>query len=284
MRHVLVVLAAVLCPFLALPARAAERKPNVLFILVDDLGYGDLGTFFQNARRDAKAGPAHATPNIDALAEGGVKLTRHYCPAPVCAPSRASLMLGVHQGHANVRDNQFDKALEDNHTIASVLRRAGYHTGAIGKWGLQGAGKNAKGPADWPAYPLNRGFDDYYGYVRHADGHEHYPKEGVHRGKKEVWDNKTEVSAGLDKCYTTDLFAARAKHWIAEHATATPGKPFFLYLAFDTPHAVLSVPTGAYPAGAGLKGGLQWVGKPGEMINTATGTPDSFIHPDYAKT
>jgi arylsulfatase A-like enzyme len=87
--------------------RAADR-PNIIFILTDDLGYGDYGVFFQNLRRrkNDRAEAWHATPRIDALAAEGVRFPQHYCPAPVCAPSRASLLLGVHQGHANVRDNQ----------------------------------------------------------------------------------------------------------------------------------------------------------------------------------
>lgn len=256
---------------------AAPARPNILFVLVDDLGYGDLGVFFQNLRRtqDNPAEPWHLTPHLDTLAAEGVRLPHHYCPAPVCAPSRASLLLGVHQGHANVRDNQFDKELEDNHTLATVLRGAGYATAAIGKWGLQGGGS---GP-DWPAHPLSRGFDYYYGYIRHVDGHEHYPKEGLYRGRKEVWENRTEVSAGLDKCYTADLWAARAKQWIVDHQAT---QPFFMYLAFDTPHAVLELPTQAHPPGGGLTGGLQWLGTPGHMINTASGTIDSYLHPDYA--
>src|SRR5207302_441637 len=128
----------------------------------------------------------------------------------------------------------------------------------------------------------NRGFDSYYGYIRHADGHEHYPKEGLYRGAKEVWDNRTEVSAGLDRCYTADLWTARAKQWIIDQHRSHAAQPFFLYLAYDTPHATLELPTQAYPAGGGLHGGLQWLGRPGEMINTASGTIDSWYHPDYA--
>lgn len=256
--------------------------PNILFILTDDLGYGDVGVFFQNARkaRGVRAEPWHLTPQIDTLAGQGVQLPQYYCPAPVCAPSRASLLLGVHQGHANVRDNQFDKALEDNHTLGTVLKRAGYATVAVGKWGLQGRGGN---PAAWPAYPTKRGFDDYFGYVRHADGHEHYPKEGLYGKPKEVWENDQEISFQLDKCYTTDLFTARAKKWIVQHHASNPGQPFFMYLAYDTPHAVIELPTQAYPTGGGANGGLQWLGTPGHMINTASGTIDSYYHPDYAK-
>jgi len=257
-------------------------QPNILFILTDDLGYGDVGVFFQNMRQAEGKGmlPAHFTPHIDKIAVEGTQLRRYYCAAPVCAPSRATILLGVHQGHANVRDNQFDKALEHNHTLGTVLKSAGYATVAIGKWGLQGKGEGA---ATWPSYPTKCGFDDYYGYIRHGDGHEHYPKEGLYRDKKEVWWNDKEVSDGLDKCYTADLFTARAKQWIIDHQTARPKQPFFMYLAYDTPHAVLELPTQAYPKGAGLKGGLKWLGEAGHMINTASGKIDSFYHPDYAK-
>ncbi len=259
----------------------AATRPNIIFVLADDLGYGDIGVFFQNLRQanSVRSEPWHFTPQIDTIANQGVQLRGHYCPAPVCAPSRASLLLGVHQGHANVRDNQFDKALEDNHNIATVLKGAGYATALIGKWGLQGGGGN---PTAWPAYPTKRGFDYYFGYVRHGDGHEHYPKEGTYQGAREVWDQDTEVSSQLDKSYTADLFAARAKKWIVDQKAANPTQPFFLFLAFDTPHATIELPTQAYPAGGGLTGGLQWLGTPGHIINTASGTVDSYYHPDYA--
>src|SRR5690606_38786264 len=141
----------------------------------------DVGAFWQNQReaKNDRSEPWQMTPALDALAAGGAMLTSHYTAAPVCAPSRASLLLGLSQGHANVRDNQFDKALEDNHTLGTVLQGAGYHTAAIGKWGLQGGGRDTPGP-DWPAHPANRGFDYYLGYIRHSDGHEHYPKEGIY--------------------------------------------------------------------------------------------------------
>jgi arylsulfatase A-like enzyme len=232
---------------LSVTGLAAADRPNIIFILCDDLGYGDVGVFYQNQRaalRDPKV-PAFATPQLDLLAAKGMILTQHYCGAPVCAPSRASLLTGLTQGNANVRDNQFDKALADTHTLGSVLRTAGYATAAIGKWGLQGGGespeanggkKSAAKPggkkkarnsqaasaggavADWPAYPTKRGFDFYYGFVRHKDGHFHYPKED----KREVWENEREVSADLDLCYTADLFTARAKKWISEQVAAQP--------------------------------------------------------------
>ncbi|MFN3803273.1 sulfatase-like hydrolase/transferase, partial [Belliella pelovolcani] len=151
---------------------ASAEQPNIIFILTDDLGYGDIGVLYQNQRK-AEGKPYHQTPNIDQFANEGIILTRHYAPAPVCAPSRASLMLGVHQGHADIRDNQFDKALPNNHNLASVLKQAGYQTGLIGKWGLQGREGNS--PDAWEAYPTKRGFDYFFGYVRHGDGHNHYP-------------------------------------------------------------------------------------------------------------
>ncbi|SMG50522.1 sulfatase-like hydrolase/transferase [Arenibacter troitsensis] len=259
-----------------------HKKPNIIFILTDDLGYGDLGVLFQNMRAQEKgaAHPREYTPNLDRMAEEGALMTQHYSAAPVCAPSRASLLLGRSQGHANIRDNQFDKALDNNHTLGSVLQTAGYTTAAIGKWGLQG--KGGKAP-NWTAHPLNRGFDYYLGYIRHGDGHEHYPKEGIYRGRKEVYENRVNIAEDLDKCYTTDLFTAAAKKWIVDFKKGEEGeKPFFMYLAYDTPHAVLELPTQAYPVGGGLNGGLQWLGEPGKMINTASGVVDSWMHPDYA--
>ncbi|XAL99597.1 sulfatase-like hydrolase/transferase [Phycisphaeraceae bacterium D3-23] len=260
---------------LTAPAQAQDRPPNIILIFCDDLGYGDIGVFWQNDR--ALAGqPAHATPHIDRMAEQGVQMAHAYCPAPVCAPSRASLMLGVTQGHANVRDNQFDKALEDNHTLASVLGEAGYATAAFGKWGLQGnAGPNIEN--GFVAHPMNRGFDYFLGYMRHRDGHRHYPLEDG----KELYDGDTNIADQLALCYTTDLFTARSKKWIVDHVEATPGEPFFVYLAYDTPHAILQNPPCAYPDGGGLDGGAQWLGEPGTMINTATGDYDAWVHPDY---
>ncbi|MFG0256099.1 MAG: sulfatase-like hydrolase/transferase, partial [Rhodopirellula sp. JB053] len=123
-----------------LPAATNDHNaaPNVIFILCDDLGWGDLGILYQNESTHSKK---LLTPSIDAMAQQGAQLRNHYCPAPVCAPSRASLLLGVHQGHCGVRDNQFDKALPNNHTLATVMKGAGYTTGLIGKYGLQGSQK-----------------------------------------------------------------------------------------------------------------------------------------------
>lgn len=264
------------------PAFSQDKKPNIIFIFTDDLGYGDIGVLYQNIRKKKadRSEPWTATPNLDFMATEGAILTQHYAAAPVCAPSRASLLTGLSQGHANVRNNQFDKALADNHTLGNVLQKAGYATSVIGKWGLQGNDRWSVNGNQWPGQPLNRGFDYFYGYMRHRDGHEHYPNEGIYRGKKSVWENKREITSGLDKCFTGDLWTAIAKKWITDQVK-TNQKPFFMFLSYDTPHAVLELPTQAYPKGGGLKGGVQWIGKEGNMINTANGIPDSFVHPDY---
>ena len=270
----------------------ADERPNILFILCDDLGYGDVGVFYQNSRGSSEA--SFKTPHIDRLAQDGMQLRAHYVGAPVCAPSRATLFLGQSQGNSPIRNNQFDKALPDQPTMASTLQGAGYRTGLIGKWGLQGSKKKSKEGADaWPAYPTKRGFDYFLGYVTHVDGHEHYPFENIHfKHKKkdgkafrkaQLWEQDEEISAKLKGCYTTDLFTAASKKFLVSHVKKSPAKPFFLMLSYDTPHAATQIATMPYPDGLGVKGGIQWLGQSGKMINTASGSADSYIHPDYEK-
>ena len=260
--------------------KSKEKAPNIIFILTDDLGYGDVGVLYQS-QREVLNQPFHKTPHLDNMANEGVLLTRHYVPAPVCAPSRASLMLGLHQGHANVRNNQFDKALIDNHNLASVLKEAGYATGIVGKWGLQG--KEGNSPASWEAYPTKRGFDYFLGYVRHVDGHNHYPAHpAANRPPMELYHGNEEISGQLKGVYTADLFTAAAKKWITSQKNNSPDQPFFLYLAYDTPHAGLQVASSPYPEGGGLNGGVQWTGESGNFINTVSDTINTYIHPDYA--
>ena len=265
-----------------LPTWTFANKPNIIFILTDDLGFGDVGILFQKQRKGVQL----ETPELDQMAMNGTTLNRHYCPAPICAPSRASLISGMHQGHSNVRNMQFDKAIEDNWNFANTLQKAGYYTIHLGKYGLQGWGQS---PEKWAGYPTKRGFDYFYGYVRHVDGHQHYPANfweigdnRSHQGKKEVWENNNEVSAGLNKCYSTDLWTAKAKKIIIDQTKENPERPFFMYLAYDTPHAALQLPTVAYPNGKGINGGLKWLGRAGKMINTAEGTIDNYRDPNYS--
>lgn len=276
----LVVVVIISVNILARNKKSKNVSPNILFILTDDLGYGDIGVLYQNQRKE-EGKPYIKTPHLDKMASEGMLLKHHYVPAPVCAPSRASLLGGVHQGNAEIRNNQFDKALPDNHNIATVLKEAGYATAIIGKYGLQGNAGNS--PESWEAYPTKRGFDHFFGYVRHGDGHNHYPAhEATERGRKELYAGNEEISSNLEGCYTTDLFTAEAKRWIVEQHNYNPDRPFLMYLAFDTPHAGLEVASTPYPQGGGLSGGVQLIGAHGNYINTATKEINNFFHPDYA--
>lgn len=244
---------------LAPVALAEAPRPNVLFILADDLGYGDIGILHQNAR--PVGSPRISTPNIDALAAGGIILRNHTAASPVCSPSRASLLTGRHQGQCGVRGNVAGGAvLPAGHTIGSLLKSAGYGTHVVGKWGVSSSNGTL-------GHPLDRGFDTFYGFVNQTAAHEHYPGNNG-----EIWDGRAPVTSGLTDLYSTDLFTARAKKVIADHVAATPEKPFFLYLNYTAPHAKLQVGPGPYPAGGGLTGGLQWP-------LARSGTKDSYLHP-----
>lgn len=271
----------------------AGSKPNIVFVLVDDMGWGDLGVFFQDARAKAKnpSQPAFLTPNLTSLAQEGAQLRRHYSGAPVCAPSRASLLSGRHQGNARVvRDNTFDYPLEDTQTLGSVLKFAGYATAIVGKWGVGGGQESAGDYQSSSAYPTKRGFDFFFGYLDHVAGHNHYPTTDPQRGpdkKTAVFDcegdKEKEIVSQCEGAYSTDLFTARAKKWIVDQNKKDPKKPFFLYLAYTAPHGALQIPAQAYPAGGGKTGGVQWLGKSGKIINTADGkNKDTFIYPEFA--
>jgi arylsulfatase A-like enzyme len=242
-------------------ARAAPPRPNIIFILVDDMGYGDCGVLYQNRRSSTE--PKLLTPGLDRMAAEGTILSNHYCGSPVCAPSRASILQGMNQGHCDNRDNQFDWPLPANHTLGTVMRQAGYYTAVIGKWGLAG-----KQPP-WPAHPLNRGFDTFYGFLRHQAAHNHYPGNGGG-----IYDGFIEVAQGLDGIYTADLFTARAKSLIVEHHQRHPDQPLFLYLAYTLPHFAMQLPPGPYPKGGGIHGGVQW-----PLVET--GKADSYIYPAF---
>jgi len=277
---------AVSC-FLSAPAEAfsaeksaAGSRPNIIFVLVDDMGWGDLncnwdyGGKFKNRSRENR----FKTPALDKMAAEGILLSRHYTACPVSAPARASLMTGVHQGHARqVRDNTFDTPIENAHTLGSVLKTAGYATAVIGKWGIGGVGNGSTAPQGY-GRPRERGFDYFYGVFDHQAGHYHYPANS----NRYVWENETDVSAKLKKgnAYTTDLFTARAKNWIAEQKKSAPRQPFFLFLAYPAPHGSLRVPACAYPSGGGLKGGVQWKNGTVNTADPKLGAPDSYIHPD----
>jgi arylsulfatase A-like enzyme len=197
----------------ALPIRARTSKPNIIFILADDLGYGDLGCYGQKLI---------ATPNIDRLAVDGIKFTQAYCGSTVCAPSRCALMTGFHMGHARIRGNARVDLQPEDVTVAEVLKSAGYKTSLIGKWGLGTAGNSG--------IPTRQGFDEFYGFLDQKHAHTQYPTQ--------LWQNENEVFLDGNfgparKDYVHDVFTHRALTFIEQNKTG----PFFLYLAYTTPHA-----------------------------------------------
>ena len=202
----------------AAPADAADPKPNVLYILADDLGYGDLGCYGQTKIR---------TPHIDRLAAEGVRFTQAYAGATVCAPSRCCLMTGKHGGHAAIRGNRELKPEgqlpmpADTVTVAHLMKKAGYATGLVGKWGLGHPGSAST--------PDKMGFDHFFGYNCQRKAHEYYPEYLWRNGEKVMLDGKK---------YSHDLMADDALDFVRRHK----GRPFFLYLAFTIPHSKLQVP------------------------------------------
>jgi arylsulfatase A-like enzyme len=246
------------------PPTQQKTKPNIIFILTDDQGYGDVGALYQNDRPAGE--PRMKTPYLDQLAAHGMTLTQHYCAAPVCAPSRASILMGMDQGHALLRDNQFDDPLPANYTLGTVMQAAGYYTAMVGKYGF---GPSVSEPdSRYPACPLKRGFDTFFGFMSHVDAHSHYP--GNHGG---IFAGCKQDNHGLDGLYSADLFTAKAKQIIIGHEKAHPKQPFFLYLAYTMPHMEMTLPAGPYPHGLGIHGGDRWPLK--------RQTPNSYYWPAY---
>ena len=198
---------------------AAPRKaPNIVLILADDLGYGDLGCYGQ------KLVP---TPNLDRMAAEGTRFTHAYAGSSCCGPSRCSLMTGLHGGHMTVRDNGGSLSEKDT-TVAAVLNRAGYATGAFGKWHLGGAGR--------PGAPNAQGFETFFG-IDPADGGSstHFLPTLYRNGKPET------VAANRDGrqgAFGDDLFLDEALAFIRKQHR----QPFFVYLAFRVPHKALEAP------------------------------------------
>ena len=196
---------------------ADETKPNIVYILLDDAGYGDLSCYGQKKFK---------TPNIDRLAAEGMKFTDHYSGSTVCAPTRCSLMTGMHTGHTYVRGNREVKPEgqaampADIVTIPRLLREAGYVSGAFGKWGL-GAPSSPSDPA--------KHFDLFYGYNCQRQAHNYYPTH--------LWKNFERVP--LDgKTYTARMIGDEALQFIRDNKD----KPFFAFLPVTIPHAAMHAP------------------------------------------
>ena len=203
-------------------AFASERvRPNIVFILADDLGYGDLSCFGQKN---------FETPRIDQMAAEGMRLTDHYAGSTVCAPSRACLMTGQHSGHVYQRFNgsvEFRPDPQDI-TVARLLKNAGYRTAMIGKSGLSCNSANG-------ALPNEKGFDHFFGYTNHGRAHRYYP-EWLWRNGTKVYYPENHSQDG--KTYSSDAFKMDAMRFIEEHSQ----EPFFLHLSLQQPHADLNVP------------------------------------------
>ena len=201
-----------------------KSRPNVIYILADDLGYGDLSCYGQEK---------FVTPNIDKLAKEGMLFTQHYSGAPVCAPSRSALLTGLNTGHTYIRGN---KEVEPEgqypmpkgaFTLAEMLKSKGYATGVFGKWGLGFPGSEGD--------PLHQGFDSFYGYNCQKLAHHYYPHH--------LWNNENKVMLTQNEGanngqYAPDLIHQKALSFIETHKKES----FFLYYASPLPHAELVAP------------------------------------------
>jgi len=209
---------------------ARRKKPNIIFILADDLGYGDLGCYGQQKI---------ATPNLDQMAAEGMRFTDHYAGSTVCAPSRCALMTGLHTGHCYVRGNREAKPMgqtplpDETVTVAELLKQAGYVTGLIGKWGLGGPGSTGA--------PNKQGFDYFYGYLCQRHAHNYYPEFLLRneemvtlKGNKVANPQPDGAGVAIERAqYSHDLLTEEALAFIPRNKD----RPFFLYLAYTIPHA-----------------------------------------------
>ncbi len=202
-----------------------KRKPNIVYILADDLGYHELGCYGQKKIQ---------TPNIDKLRAEGMKFTDHYAGSPVCAPSRCTLMTGKHTGHAWIRNNGLVRREGQapiparEVTVAEMLKEAGYATACVGKWGLGYPGSEGD--------PVNQGFDLFFGFNCQTQAHNYYPRY-LWKNRKRVWlEGNTRGLTG--KYYAPDLFCSEALAFIRKNKD----RPFFLYYATTVPHLPLQVP------------------------------------------
>ncbi|GAA4413411.1 arylsulfatase [Nibrella viscosa] len=204
-----------------------RRKPNIIYILADDLGYGDLACYGQKVIQ---------TPNLDRMAREGMRFTQHYAGSTVCAPSRSALMTGLHTGHTRIRGNARFPLLPEDKTVAEYLKEAGYTTALIGKWGLGEDGSSG--------VPRKQGFDYFYGYLNQTHAHNHFPdflwrnEEKVRLANEVVYAESGGVkgigSAATKRVeWTQDLFTKEALQFIEQSKQS----PFFLYLSYVAPHA-----------------------------------------------
>lgn len=206
------------------PSARPDQKYNIVYIVADDLGYGDLSCTGQQK---------FTTPNIDRMACEGMLFTQHYSGTTVSAPSRSCLMTGQHTGHTPIRGNREigrEGQLplpEDTYTLGKMLQQAGYVTGAFGKWGLGYPGSEGD--------PTRQGFDEFFGYNCQREAHRYYPAHLWHNREKIVLEENT---GGRKGQYAPDLIHQKAIEFIRQNKD----KPFFLFLPYTLPHAEILVP------------------------------------------
>ena len=215
-------------------SQAQAERPNIIYILADDLGWGDLGCYGQKTLK---------TPNLDRMAKEGMRFTRHYAGSTVCAPSRCVLMTGLHTGHARIRGNGRGQLQSTDTTFATLLQKSGYQTGCFGKWGI-----GNPPPLDDPKI---HGFDEFFGYINMYHAHNYYPEFLVKNGRKvklrnvlfDDWKTKRTGPqyegagvARITKDYAPKLIADQLIDYI-QKASVNKSKPFFAYYALNIPHA-----------------------------------------------
>lgn len=212
-----------LAALLLLFSAQSERRPNIILIQADDLGYGDLSCYGQKKFK---------TPHIDSLADGGLRFTQYYAGSTVCAPSRCVLMTGLHTGRCFIRGNAKANLRPEDVTVAEVLKGAGYATGLAGKWGLGHEGSSG--------IPTKKGFDFFYGYLDQTHAHNYWPTFLVRNEErvklKNVVPKEGPVGQGVATErveYADDLIHREGLSFIERNRE----KPFFLYLAYTLPHA-----------------------------------------------
>lgn len=217
---------------IAAPARAAEStaRPNIIYVLADDMGYGDLSCYGQSTLQ---------TPHLDRMAAEGIRFTNHHAGSTVCAPSRCVLLTGLHTGHCTVRGNGPGQLTDADLTFVMLLQKAGYKTGAFGKWGV-----GNPPPLD---DPNRHGFDDFYGYVNMYHAHNYFPEFLIRNGRHEPLRNKlypewrassvgAKEGAGVAETavdYAPQLIAEEVLRFVRTHRN----EPFFVYFALNVPHA-----------------------------------------------
>lgn len=216
------ILTGILSQAAALPA-TADELPNIVFVLVDDMGIGDIGCYYNQSKIK--------TPHLDELASKSLQFMQHYSGSTVSAPSRCSLLTGKHTGHAYIRGNKrvkskdeyFDQHLPaDEVTVAELLKQKGYSTMCVGKWGLGGPGTSGS--------PINKGFDYFFGYLSQADAHRYYPQY--------LHENETKVQLG-GRVYSHWMIMDKGLNFIRKQKK---GQPYFAYFAITPPHADLDYP------------------------------------------